>query len=163
MKATPGLDPAVPKATVKDPKVAALEIAIASGSWQSSGTLRREIAGLFEILMGTKLDLSLPQVGLRAFLLAVPLTNNVSHDYPLGSVVMFYTSGNNNALNIRKGVLVVGNSLEHQMLGNGTHFRFPTQAEAEEFVTKCLATPENIKRLRDHVGGKLDAALQSAS
>ncbi|VVB50616.1 Uncharacterised protein [uncultured archaeon] len=153
MKNTPGLNGKAVKQ--KDPKVAAIEEVIKNGRWGGSSSMQNDVKNLCEALLGIPLDLTKPSYMPQPFMLAVPLDNINSHDYTVGNVSMFFSSGGSHAIEVVKGVARTGNSHDASELGNPKHYRFPSKAEAEEFVTKVLSTPSNIAEVKKMAGRHL--------
>lgn len=155
LKNTPGLDPAgvkMPVEAPKDPKVKAVEDALKSACFNHDND-RDQVAKILSALMGVELDFKpLNRSSLvHTYTLAVPMTSIDSHNYTVGNVCMFRSDGGNHAMEVVKGKTRVGNSFPTKYLGDNTNVRFPSKAEAVEFVGKLVSSLENIQAVRSWV------------
>ncbi|VVB50617.1 Uncharacterised protein [uncultured archaeon] len=149
LKATPGLDPKAPVAPPKDPKVIELERIFNTASWGSSNT-KQSVQQIVEVLVGTKLNTK--DTKSKQFMLTIPVIPCAGHDYTPGNVCMFLFNGHDQAVEVKNKTIRIGNSMPTNHLNDPKVFRYPSKAEAEEFVTKVAASKKNIEDLKGYLG-----------
>lgn len=162
---TPGLDAVksfkMPASATKDPKAKALEdLLVASGNaYRDEG---QNLARILEVALDIKLDYPKQKVSAltRPFMLVVPVTN--AGNYTVGNVCMFRNQGGSSAAEIVKGKVRLGDQpLPTSSLADPSVLRFPSMAEAHEFVGKAVSSLDNINTLRSWIP-QLDALLDKA-